>query len=61
MAQGWNSQGLVIMQQAHLAEALHHAGQRKALEKLVAEMLPVADRYGLRGITRDMRALLATR
>ncbi len=60
MAQGWNAQGLVVMQQAHLAEALHRAGERRALEKLVREMLPVAEQYGLRGITRDMRALLAS-
>ena len=59
LARSWDSQGLVIMHQAHLAEALQRAGERRELEKLVAEMLPVADRYGLRGITRELQALLA--
>jgi hypothetical protein len=29
------------------------------LEKLVAEMLPEVERHGLRGIAREMRAMLA--
>jgi tRNA A-37 threonylcarbamoyl transferase component Bud32 len=58
MAKGWNARGVVILEQVHLAEALHGAGERRALEKLVAEMLPDVERYGLRGIARELRAML---
>jgi len=58
MARGWNAKGVVILEQVHLAKALHGAGERRALEKLVAEMLPDVERYGLRGIARELRALL---
>jgi serine/threonine protein kinase/tetratricopeptide (TPR) repeat protein len=60
IATEWETRGLRIEQQAHLANALHGAGDRRALEKLVNELLPQADRLGLRGIARDLRALLAT-
>jgi hypothetical protein len=60
IATEWNARGLVIAQQFYLAEALHGAGDRRALEKLVAEMLPEVERHGLRGIARDLRALLAS-
>jgi hypothetical protein len=60
IATEWNSRGLVLAQQTYLAEALHGAGDRRALEKLVAEMLPEVERHGLRGIARELRALLAS-
>jgi len=60
MATEWNARGLVIAQQANLAEALHGAGDRRALEKLIAGMLPEVERHGLRGVERDLRALLAS-
>jgi len=59
MAAAWNARGLLIEQQLLLAEALHGAGDRAALEKLAAEVLPEAERLGLRGVARDLRALLA--
>jgi len=59
MASEWNARGLMIDQQTYLAVALHAAGDRRALEKLVAEMLPEVERYGLRGIARRLRALVA--
>ncbi len=59
MAEQWNTRGLVIEQQAHLADALRGAGDRRALEKLVAEMLPEVDRLGLRGIAHELRLLVA--
>jgi hypothetical protein len=60
IASEWNERGLVIDQQTYLASALHGAGQRRALEELVAGLLPECERYGLRGIARDLRALLAS-
>jgi tetratricopeptide (TPR) repeat protein len=60
MATEWNARGVMITQQTALAEALHGAGDRRALEKLVAEMLPEVERNGLRGIARELRALLAS-
>jgi len=61
MATEWKAPGLVIWQQANLAEALHGAGDRRELEKLVAEILPEVERNGLRGVARDLRALVASR
>ena len=60
IATEWNARGLVIRQKANLAGALHGAGDRRALEALVAELLPEVERHGLRGIARDLRALLAS-
>lgn len=60
IATEWDARGLVIAQQFYLAEALHGAGDRLALEKLTAEILPEVERNGLRGIARDLRALLAS-
>jgi len=60
MATKWKTRGLLIEQQASLADALHGAGDHRALEKLIAEMLPEVERLGLRGIARDLRELLAT-
>jgi tetratricopeptide (TPR) repeat protein/predicted Ser/Thr protein kinase len=60
MATGSNARGQVITQQFYLAEALRGAGDRRALEKLVAEMLPELERLGLRGIARRLRAFLAS-
>ena len=52
--------GAVIRQQTFLANALRGAGQRRAMEKLIAELLPEVERHGLRGIARELRALLTT-
>jgi len=59
MATEWKEQGLVITEQMHLAKALHGAGDRRALEALVAEMLPEVERHGLRGVARELRELVA--
>jgi tetratricopeptide (TPR) repeat protein len=59
MATEWKTRGLVIQQQTHLADALHGAGDRRALQKLVAEMLPEVERLGLRGIAHELRGMLA--
>jgi tetratricopeptide (TPR) repeat protein len=59
MAVAWETPGLVIQQQLHLAEALRASGQRRAVEKLVAEVLPEAERHGMHRVTRELRALLA--
>jgi len=61
MARQWDARGVIIVEQVHLAEALHGAGERRALEKLVAELLPEVERKGLRGIARDLRALVTSR
>lgn len=55
----WKDRGLLITEQIHLAEALHEAGERRALEALVSEMLPEVERHGLRGVARRLRELLA--
>jgi tRNA A-37 threonylcarbamoyl transferase component Bud32/tetratricopeptide (TPR) repeat protein len=57
LARQWDARGVIIVEQVHLAKALHGAGDRRALEKLVAELLPEVERQGLRGIARDLRAL----
>jgi tetratricopeptide (TPR) repeat protein len=59
MAMGWDARGVVITQQTHIAKALHQAGDRRALEKLVAELLPEVERNGLRGVARELRGLVA--
>ena len=60
MATEGKLRGVVIAQEVHLAEALHAAGERTALEKLVTGMLPEVERSGLRGSARILRALLAS-
>jgi len=60
LATASNSRGVVIEQQAHLATALHEAGERRELEKLVAGLLPTVESNGLRGVARELRALLAS-
>jgi len=57
MASEWKERGLVIDQQMYLAKALRGAGERRALEKLVAAILPEVESKGLRGIARRLRAL----
>ena len=57
MATEWKTPGLRIQQQTHLAIALKGAGDRRALEKLLAELLPEAERLGLRGIARELRGM----
>lgn len=59
LATKFKPRGIVVQQQVRLAHALRGLGDRRALEKLVAELLPEMDRLGLRGIARDLRALLA--
>jgi tetratricopeptide (TPR) repeat protein len=61
MATEWNARGLVITQQVNLADALHGAGHRRELEKLVAEILPEIESNGLRGVARELRTLVASR
>lgn len=60
MATEWDDRGLAITEQTHLATALHEAGDRRALQALVAEMLPDVERYGLRGVERRLRELVAS-
>jgi hypothetical protein len=60
MVRGWNARGLLITQQMYLAEALQGAGDRRALEALVAEMLPEVERHGLRGVARGLRVPVAS-
>jgi hypothetical protein len=52
--------GAVIRQQTFLANALRGAGQRRAMAKLIAELLPEVERHGLRGIARELRTMLAS-
>ncbi|MBV8519982.1 MAG: serine/threonine protein kinase [Acidobacteria bacterium] len=59
MATSWGSRGVIIQQKTHLAFALHGAGDRRALKALVAEMMPEVESHGLRGIARELRALVA--
>ena len=59
MAAGFDAAGVVIRERVHLATALHGAGERRALESLVAELLPEVERHGLRGVARELRALVA--
>lgn len=49
MASAWNAPGLRIDQQMYLAKALHGAGERGELEKLVGELLPECERHGFAG------------
>ena len=60
MAREWDSAGLLMEERLGLARALHGMGDRRELEKLVAEMLPEVERLGLRGHARDLRALVAS-
>ena len=60
MTTEWKDRGLMVTEQMYLAEALHGAGERRALEALVEEMLPEVDRRGLRGVARKLRELLAS-
>jgi|GEM_PF-541048 len=59
MATKWKTPGLRIEQQIHLATALHGSGDRRAMEKLIAKLLPEVEHLGLRGNARELRALLA--
>jgi tetratricopeptide (TPR) repeat protein len=59
MARKGEPPGVVMRQQVDLAEALHGAGDRRAAEALVAEVLPEAERLGLHGLARDLRKLHA--
>ncbi|PYQ25407.1 MAG: hypothetical protein DMF56_27605 [Acidobacteria bacterium] len=60
IAAAGNERGMVIRQQVRLAKDLRGAGERRATEKLVAEMLPEVERQGLRGVARELRALSST-
>jgi len=61
MASAWKAPGLLIEEQRYLAKALHGAGERRELKTLVAGLLPACERHGLRGIARDLRALVANK
>jgi hypothetical protein len=60
LATKFKPRGIVVQQQVRLAHALHGLGDRRAMGKLVAELLPELDRLGLRGIARDLRTLRAS-
>jgi len=60
MAMKLETRGAVMQQRVELAKALHGLGDHREVEKLIAELLPEAERLGLRGIARDLRKLLAT-
>jgi len=60
MASEWETAGLVMEERLGLARSLHGMGDRRELEKLAAELLPEVERLGLRGVARDLRALLDT-
>lgn len=50
-----------MLQRVDLAKALDRlGGDRREVEKLVAELLPEAERLGLHGLARDLRKLRAT-
>jgi len=57
MAEEWQDTGLAISQQVGLAHALGGMGDRAALQALLVDLLPRADRLGLRGVARELRAL----
>jgi hypothetical protein len=59
MASEWKSEGLILDERLGLARALRGLGQRAELERLVAELLPQAERHGLHGAERELRALIA--
>jgi tetratricopeptide (TPR) repeat protein len=59
MAKTLESRGAVMQQQVELAKALDGAGDRREVAKLIAELLPEAERLGLRGMARDLRKLRA--
>jgi eukaryotic-like serine/threonine-protein kinase len=61
IANAWGSRGLALHQTTFLAEALLRAGERRAMEKLVAETLPEVKHYGLRGVESELRSFLASR
>jgi serine/threonine protein kinase len=52
-----NERGMMIRQKLRLAEDLRGAGERRAMQKLVAELLPEVERQGLRGVARELRGL----
>ena len=60
MAMKLAPRGPVMRQQLDLAKALHEHGDRREAAKLIAELLPEAERLGLRGMARDLRKLLAS-
>ena len=57
MASEWNSAGLVLVERVGLVRALQGAGRRAEAERLIVELLPEAERHGLRGVVRELRAL----
>ena len=60
MAMKLETRAAVLQQQVDLAKALHGLGERREAGKLTAELLPEAERLGLRGLARDLRKLRAT-
>ena len=59
MATTSEARGVVIQQRVELAKALAASGNRREAAKLIDELLPEAERLGLRGIARELRALAA--
>jgi len=57
MAMKGEPRRVVMLQQVDLARALEEVGHRREAEKLIAGLLPEAERLGLHGIARDLRAL----
>jgi len=60
IATAWQTGGVLIEEKVALAKALHGARDRRALDSLLGELLPEAERLGLRGVVRELRNLRAT-
>ena len=60
MAREWSSAGLLLDERLGLARALAGSGRSAELERLLAELLPEAERHGLRAAERELRALGAS-
>jgi len=59
MASEWQSAGLLVEERLGLARALRGQGERAELGRLIGDLLPEAQRRGLHGAERELRALLA--
>jgi serine/threonine-protein kinase len=59
MAGEWKSAGLVAQERLGLARALAAMGRHAELVSLADELMPEAERHGLRGVEKELRSLLA--